>query len=76
MRESRQSVAFSLLGFDADGKAQAGMGLDPGDWDGDGRFDLAVSNFAYEPNNIFHNLGNSLFEEISRTTKRQLPVTA
>ncbi len=64
---SDQSL-ISGLGFDAAGKAQAGMGLDPGDWDGDGRFDLAVSNFAYEPNNIFHNLGNSLFEEISRTT--------
>jgi hypothetical protein len=49
----------------ADGKALAGMGVDVGDVDGDGRIDLFVTNFFHEPNSLFRNEGDCTFREIS-----------
>jgi enediyne biosynthesis protein E4 len=43
-------VAFGELG-----NAQAGMGVDAGDYDNDGRVDLVVTNFSEEANSLFHN---------------------
>jgi hypothetical protein len=40
-------------------QAQAGMGVDWGDYDRDGRFDFAVSAFSGEPYSLYHNLGNT-----------------
>jgi hypothetical protein len=44
-----------------DGKARAGMGVDAGDYDGDGRPDLIVTNLDFETNSLFRNLGDGLF---------------
>ena len=44
-----------------DGKPRAGMGTDFGDYDGDGRLDLAVGNHEFEATSVFRNLGNGLF---------------
>jgi hypothetical protein len=60
--------SLSLLSgaaFNADGKAEAGMGLALGDWDFDDDLDLAVSNFDVETNTLYRNEGASLFEDRS-----------
>ena len=44
-----------------DGKARAGMGTDAGDYDGDGRLDLVVTNLDFEMHSLFRNLGDGLF---------------
>jgi hypothetical protein len=44
-----------------DGRARAGMGTDAGDYDGDGQFDLIVTNLWAETHSLFRNLGESLF---------------
>jgi hypothetical protein len=44
-----------------DGKARAGMGVDAGDYDGDGRPDLVVTNLDFETHSLFRNLGAGLF---------------
>ncbi len=43
------------------GKALAGMGVAAGDYDGDGWFDLFVTNYQWETNSLYRNLGNGFF---------------
>lgn len=59
-------IAYSAgVGFDGNGKPQAGMGTDFGDFDGDGLLDLFVTNFSEELNTLYHNLGNLMFEDVT-----------
>lgn len=41
----------------------AGMGIDWGDYDDDGRPDMVLGTYALEAKPIYHNLGRGLFEE-------------
>ena len=43
------------------GRAQAGMGLAVSDYDGNGTFDIFVTNFANDTNTLYRNLGDMLF---------------
>jgi tetratricopeptide (TPR) repeat protein len=45
------------------GRFQSGMGIACGDLDGDGRPDLAVTNYYGESTTLFHNLGRGLFAD-------------
>jgi hypothetical protein len=47
--------------YDIEGRAQAGMGVDAEDIDGDGRPELFVTNFANEYNTLYRNLGRGTF---------------
>ncbi len=47
----------------ASGSYQAGMGVACGDLDGDGRLDLAVTNFYNESTTFFQNLGAGFFTD-------------
>jgi enediyne biosynthesis protein E4 len=51
-----RGVAFGL-----EGNEQAGMGVDLGDYDGDGLLDLVVTNFSHDTHSLYRNEG-SLFE--------------
>ena len=47
----------SGLGFSEEGRAEAGMGVDAADFDGDGQLDLFVSNYEGESNTLYRNQG-------------------
>lgn len=47
------------------GKAQAGMGVAVGDYDGNGLFDIYVTNFAEDTNTLYQNTGGMLFSDVT-----------
>ena len=47
------------IAYSEDGRSEAGMGTDAGDYDGDGRQDLLVANLDYETNSVLRNMGGT-----------------
>ncbi len=47
--------------YNEDGDVEAGMGVDMGDYDNDGYPDLFVTNFQWETNTLYKNLGDGTF---------------
>ncbi|OLD61848.1 MAG: hypothetical protein AUI53_03995 [Acidobacteria bacterium 13_1_40CM_2_60_7] len=59
----------SGAGYSQDGRAQSGMGVDAGDYDGDGRLDLFVTNFQDDYNTLYHNDGKLTFTDVTFAAK-------
>ena len=53
------------VGFDGDGRPQAGMGVDCADFDGNGLPDIFVTNLSEELNTLYANRGDGSFEDVS-----------
>jgi hypothetical protein len=51
------------VAFSADGREQAGMGVDSADYDNDGWPDIAKANFSDDSNNLYHNDHNGEFTD-------------
>jgi enediyne biosynthesis protein E4 len=49
-----------------DGQAEAGMGVDAGDFDNNGTEDIFVTHLMEETNTLYANLGNGFFEDRTR----------
>ncbi len=58
----------SGLATSAEGGYLAGMGVACGDFDGDGRLDLAVTNFFNQSTTLYHNHGGGVFSDRSVAT--------
>lgn len=56
-----------------DGKAEAGMGVDVGDFDANGTDDIFISHLMDETNTLFSNLGDAMFEDRTRETGLAMP---
>jgi hypothetical protein len=54
------------VAFDANGRPQAGMGVDMADYDNDGDLDIVVTNFADDHFTLYRNEGDGTFTDISR----------
>jgi hypothetical protein len=49
--------------YSFDGVAQAGMGVDAGDYNGDGLLDILVTNLSYETNALYRNNADGTFSD-------------
>jgi hypothetical protein len=49
------------VGYSGDGRMEASMGADFGDYDNDGFLDLVVPNFQREPTSLYRNEGDGMF---------------
>ncbi len=58
----------SGLASSAEGGCLAGMGVACGDFDRDGRLDLAVTNFFNQSTTLYHNHGGGVFSDRSAAT--------
>jgi hypothetical protein len=59
--------------YNADGRMQGSMGVGFGDYDGDGWFDLAVTNFAHDYYALYRNLSGELFQDESFVSQLAVP---
>ncbi len=66
----REDGLLAGAAYNVDGLAQAGMGVDAGDFDDDGRLDLFVTNFSHDTNTAYRNMGSGFFED--STTRNAL----
>jgi enediyne biosynthesis protein E4 len=59
-----ESVGLAAgVAVNGDGRAQAGMGADAGDYDGDLRVDLVLTTFAHDRYTLYRGLDGRLFED-------------
>ena len=66
-RFDEQSL-FAGTAYSEDGEAEGGMGVDLGDYDADGWPDLFVSNFLWETNTLYRNLGDGRYRDVTGAT--------
>ncbi len=59
--------------YNEDGRAQAGMGIDAGDYDNDGLFDLFVTNFSHDYSTLYRNEGGLMFLDVTLTAGLSAP---
>jgi enediyne biosynthesis protein E4 len=51
------------VAVDENGSSQGGMGVDTGDYDGDGFLDIIKTNFSDQTTSLYHNQGNGFFTD-------------
>jgi enediyne biosynthesis protein E4 len=56
------------VAYSADGREQAGMGIDSEDYDNDGWPDIFKANFSDDTNNLYHNDHNGEFTDMAGPT--------
>ena len=63
--------SFSEMGllagvaYSGDGKEQAGMGVDAGDYDNDGDLDIVKTNFSDDRSSLYRNHGDGTFSDVT-----------
>jgi hypothetical protein len=58
-----ETALFAGVAYNTDGRAQAGMGVDFGDLDGDGNLDVFVTTFSHDTNTAYRNLAHGVFAD-------------
>jgi enediyne biosynthesis protein E4 len=53
------------VGYNEDGREQGGMGVEAGDYDGDGFLDIIKTNFDADTSTLYHNRGDGTFDDVT-----------
>jgi hypothetical protein len=61
----KEAGILAGVAYDANGLSQAGMGVDAGDYDGDGLLDIIKTNFTDETPTLYHNDGRGFFTDLT-----------
>jgi hypothetical protein len=61
----REQGVITGLAYNEQGHEQAGMGIDVGDYNGDGLSDLIVTNFSHDHDTLYRNDGGGVFTDTS-----------
>jgi len=69
----RNEALLAGAALNRDGKAEAGMGVDAGDFDGNATEDIFVTHLMDETNTLFTNMGKGLFEDRTRESGLGMP---
>lgn len=69
----KNEALFAGAAVNRNGQAEAGMGVDAGDFDGNGTEDIFVTHLMDETNTLYTNLGKALFEDRTRETGLGMP---
>jgi enediyne biosynthesis protein E4 len=64
----KNEALLAGVAVNRDGQAEAGMGVDAGDFDGDGDEDIFVTHLMEETNTLYANQGNGFFEDRTNET--------
>lgn len=64
-----EEALIAGVAFDFRGTANASMGVDIGDYDGDGLLDLITTNYQNELPVLYRNLGDGVFEDASTSAR-------
>ena len=75
-QKNRTFVNDALLAgaaINRNGQAEAGMGVDAGDFDGNGTEDIFITHLMDETNTLYVNLGDGLFEDRTREAGLGMP---
>src|SRR5262245_55839607 len=64
------------VGVNGDARAQAGMGVDAGDYDGDSRIDLVLTTFAHDRYTVYRNVDGTHFEDARQAAGLAAPTFA
>ncbi|MEO1370550.1 MAG: VCBS repeat-containing protein, partial [Acidobacteriota bacterium] len=64
---------YAGAAFNDRGETEASMGVDAGDFDGDGRLDLFMTHLDFESNTLYRNTGNSLYLDSSAVSGLATP---
>jgi hypothetical protein len=71
----RNEALLAGAAVNRDGQAEAGMGVDAGDFDGNGTEDIFVTHLMDQTNTLYTNLGKALFEDRTREAGLGMPGT-
>jgi hypothetical protein len=69
----KNEALLAGVAVNRDGQAEAGMGVDAGDFNGDGTEDIFITHLMEETNTLYVNMGDGVFEDRTREARLGLP---